>query len=170
VSMEDDFSEFARSRLARLSRIAFLLTGDHHAAEDLLQTALTKVAEKWKRVSQTGSPDAYVRRVLYNEHVSMWRRTRLEVTTEHPPEVATGQDEADSALRRIMLRVALARLTPRQRAVIVLRFFEDLSVGEAAEVLRCSEGTVKSQTSYALGRLRELAPELGDFSSKGVLI
>ncbi len=165
---DDDFSEFAASRLGRLSRIAFLLTGDHHGAEDLVQSTLEKVAEHWKRVSRMGSPDAYARRILYNEHVSVWRRTRLETSTDTPPEPAAG-DEAEAVVRRLMLRRALAKLTPRQRAVLVLRFYEDLSVTDAAHALGCSEGTVKSQTSLALTRLRQLAPELGDFSREVVL-
>lgn len=169
--MEDDeFREFVESRLGRLSRVAFLLTGNHHAAEDLLQSALEKVAQHWRRVAAGGSPDAYVRRVLYHEHVSIWRRTRLEVSTDQLPETATGDDDADTAVRRLVLQRALTRLTPRQRAVIVLRFFEDLSVEDTARVLGCSEGTVKSQTSHALSRLRELAPELGDFARGGALV
>lgn len=167
---EDGFREFAEARLGRLSRVAYLLTGDHHAAEDLLQSALEKVASRWKRVSAMGSPDAYVRRVLYHEHVSIWRRTRLEISTDAPPDVLTGQDEGESAVRRIVLRRALSRLTPRQRAVVVLRFFEDLSVGEAAAALGCSEGTVKSQTAHALMRLRQLAPELADLAHRGASI
>jgi RNA polymerase sigma-70 factor (sigma-E family) len=166
---DDDFGEFVRARIARLSRIAFLLTGDHHAAEDLLQACLEKVAQHWKRVRRAGSPDAYVRRALYHEHVSAWRRTRLETATERVPDGPLGSDEAEAVVRRIVLQRALSRLTPRQRAVLVLRFFEDLSVQEAAHVLDCSQGTVKSQTSLALARLRQLAPELDGFSREGVL-
>jgi RNA polymerase sigma-70 factor (sigma-E family) len=165
---DDDFSEFAASRLGRLSRIAFLLTGDHHGAEDLVQSTLVKVAEHWSRVSRVGSPDAYARRILYHEHISVWRRTRMETSAERPDEPCEG-DAAEAVVRRLMLRRALAKLTPRQRAVVVLRFYEDLSVAEAARVLGCSEGTVKSQTSLALTRLRQLAPELGDFSREVVL-
>lgn len=166
---DDDFSEFAASRLGRLSRIAFLLAGDHHAAEDLVQSTLEKVAEHWKRVSRMGSPDAYARRILYNEHVSVWRRTRLESSTNTPPEPESISDMAEGVVHRLMLRRALAKLTPRQRAVVVLRFYEDLSVTEAAQALGCTEGTVKSQTSLALTRLRQLAPELGEFSREVVL-
>ncbi|GIH09702.1 DNA-directed RNA polymerase sigma-70 factor [Rhizocola hellebori] len=166
---DDDFGEFLQARIARLSRIAFLLTGDHHAAEDLLQASLEKVAQHWKRIRRSGAPDAYVRRVLYHEHVSIWRKTRLETATDSIPEPAPSADEAEDVVRRVVLQRALSRLTPRQRAVVVLRFFEDLPVSDAAQVLGCSEGTVKSQTSLALTRLRQLAPELDDFSREGVL-
>jgi RNA polymerase sigma-70 factor (sigma-E family) len=168
--MDDDrgFREFAQTRLARLSRVAFLLTGDHHVAEDLLQSTLERVAQHWGRVVASGSPEAYVRKVLYHENVSMWRRRRREISTDSVPERQAGPDEAESALRRVLLQRAMAKLTHRQRAVVVLRFFEDLSVAEAAEALNCSTGTIKSQTSVALQRLRELAPELADLMTEGV--
>jgi RNA polymerase sigma-70 factor (sigma-E family) len=163
--MQDDgFREFVSARLIWLSRLAYLLTSDHHAAEDLLQSVLVKVGTRWRRVAAAEDPDAYVRKILYNEQVSRWRRRAR--TPEHllaePPEKPGQRDEADDAVRRIVLRQALARLTHRQRAVIVLRIFEDLSEVDAAEVLNCSVGTVKSQLHHALGRLRETAPELGD--------
>src|SRR5262245_23972452 len=168
--MDDDrgFREFARTRLARLSRVAFLLTGDHHAAEDLLQNTLERVAQRWDRVVASGSPDAYTRTVLYHEHVSAWRRHRREISTDSVPDRHLGRDESESALRRVLLQRALAKLTHRQRAVIVLRFFEDLSVAETAEAMNCSAGTIKSQTSVALQRLRELAPELAELITEGV--
>jgi RNA polymerase sigma-70 factor (sigma-E family) len=164
VDDDDGFRDFVRARLARLSRVAYLLTGDHHAAEDLVQTVLIKVAARWSRVSATRQPDAYVRKIVYHEHVSAWRRRRRlkEQSTARLPETAGRRDEADDAVRRLLLERALARLTPRQRAVIVLRYFEDLSELDAAAALGCSVGTVKSQTHHALGRLRVLAPELAD--------
>ena len=156
--MDDDgFRAFAHSRLAYLSRVAYLLTGDHHAAEDLLQNALVRLATAWPRVAAAGDPVAYARRVLYNEHVSTWRRgrhLRAERTTAELPDVGGRHDEADDAVRRMMLEHALRRLTHKQRAVIVLRFFEDLTPEDAAEVLGCSPGTVKSQTARALDSLR----------------
>lgn len=165
--MDDDegFRDFVRARLAGLSRVAYLLTGDHHAAEDLVQAALAKVAARWGRVAATDNPDAFVRRIIYHEHVSAWRRRRrrpVEHPAAQPPERPDPRDEADDAIRRLLLERALAKLTPRQRAVIVLRFFEDLSEVDTAAVLGVSRGTVKSQTHYALGRLRALAPELAD--------
>jgi RNA polymerase sigma-70 factor (sigma-E family) len=161
VDDEVAFREFAAARLVGLSRVAYLLTGDHHAAQDLVQSVLVKVARNWRRVA--GMPEAYVRRMLYHEHVSSWRRHRgVETTMAEPPDRGVVPDPAEASLRRLMLREALARLTPRQRAVIVLRFFEDLTEAQAAEVLDCSVGTVKSQTHHALGRLRVLAPELAE--------
>ncbi|WP_234359541.1 MULTISPECIES: SigE family RNA polymerase sigma factor [unclassified Plantactinospora] len=167
--MEDEvgFREFVEARLVRLSRVAYLLTGRHHDAEDLLQAALVKVAARWRRVAATGDPEAYVRRVMYNERILSWRRWRRQVVqpAEGVPEIGPAGDAADGVVSRLLLERALARLTWRQRAVLVLRFFEDLSVAETAAVLGCSTGTVKSQTSHALGRLRTLAPELADLMS-----
>ncbi|GIG89106.1 SigE family RNA polymerase sigma factor [Plantactinospora endophytica] len=168
--MEDDvgFREFVEARLVRLSRVAYLLTGRHHDAEDLLQAALVKVAARWRRVAATGDPEAYVRRVMYNERILSWRRWRRQVVqpAEGVPEMGPTADGADGVVSRILLERALARLTWRQRAVLVLRFFEDLSVAETAAVLGCSIGTVKSQTSHALGRLRTLAPELAELMTE----
>lgn len=160
----DGFQEFVRARLTALSRVAYLLAGDHDAAEELVQSTLTKVALRWRQVREAADPDAYVRRILYNERVSAWRRRGrgAEVVTDSPPERPSTVDEAEAVTRRVMLRRALTRLTARQRATIVLRFFEDLSVEAAAEVLGCSPNAVKSQTHHALGRLRALAPELAE--------
>jgi RNA polymerase sigma-70 factor (sigma-E family) len=161
---DDGFRDFLQARLDRLSRVAYLLTGDHYAAEDLLQNALIKVGTRWRQVAAADDPDAYVRRILYHEHISAWRRLGrgAEVAVAEPPAPASRLDEADDAVRRMMLQRALAKLTPRQRAVILLRYFEDLSEVDAAAVLRCSVGTVKSQTNHAIGRLRVLAPELAE--------
>ena len=166
--MEEDESlrEFVAARGAALSRTAYLLTGGHEQAQDLLQSALAKVIPRWSRVS-AGDPEAYLRRVMYNERTSWWRARRY---TEHPvervredvSERAAGPDEADRAERRVVVGAALARLRPRQRAVIVLRFFEDRSEAETAAALGCSVGTVKSQTHKALARLRQVAPELAE--------
>jgi len=162
--MDDGFRQFVVTRLSRLSRVAYLLTGDHHAAEDLLQSALVKVGVNWRRVRAADDPDAYVRRVLYHERISTWRRrSRMaEDSVGDPPEAAVRGDVADDTVRRVVLERALGKLTPKQRAVIVLRYFEDLSEVDTAEALGCSVGTVKSQTHHALGRLRALAPELAD--------
>ncbi len=159
---DDSFREFVRLRLAPLSRVAYLLTGDHFAAEDLLQSALIKLAGRWKHLARDGHPEAYLRKVLYHEHISAWRRRRArpEVSTERLPEHPARLDEASTVVSRVALRAALTRLTRKQRAVLVLRYFEDLSEADTAKALGCSVGNVKSQTSYALGRLRALAPEL----------
>lgn len=156
----DGFAEFVRARRRALSRTAYLLTGDHQLAEDLLQTALAKTARHWRRI-RDGNPEAYVRRVLYTEQVSWWRRRRLiEYSSASPPDRPDPDPAGDAALR-LTLRAALAHLTPRQRAVLVLRFFEDRTEADTADVLGCSIGTVKSQTHAALTRLRMLAPGLG---------
>jgi RNA polymerase sigma-70 factor (sigma-E family) len=155
---DDDFRDFVRARGTALSRTAYLLTGDHHPAEDLLQTALARTYQHWPRV-RDGDPEAYVRRALHNTYVSWWRR-------QPPPPVAeispTTTDSTDATLRRITVLNALRALTPRQRAVIVLRYFEDLTEVQAAEVLGVTLGTVKRLHFDALARLRSLAPHLID--------
>jgi RNA polymerase sigma-70 factor (sigma-E family) len=149
------FREFVRARGPSLSRTAFLLTGDHQLAEDLVQTALARTVPHWRRVVAGGDPEAYVRQVMVNERTAWWRRRRYDVIAP-VPEVPSSVNEADQSTERLALMAALALLSPRQRAVIVLRFYEDLSVQQTAEVLGCSPGTVKSTTSDALARLRTL--------------
>jgi RNA polymerase sigma-70 factor (sigma-E family) len=169
---DDGLREFLSGRLAALSRTAYLLTGDHHAAEDLLQNTLVIVAARWHRVSAADDPAAYVRRILYHEHVSSWRRNRhlrAEHSTASVPERAGPRDMSGDIVRRVVLERALARLTPRQRAVIVARFYEDLTEIDAAAALGCSVGTIKSQTHHALGGLGELAPELADLVHRSVV-
>jgi RNA polymerase sigma-70 factor (sigma-E family) len=165
---EEGFREFVRARLPRLSRAAYLLAGGHAQAEDLLQGALIKAALHWSKVAAAGDPEAYIRKILYHEHVRTWRRRRfLEHSTADVPDRAAAGDETDRAVLRMVLEQALAKLTPRQRAVIVLRYFEDLSEAVTAQVMGTSVGTVKSQTSHALARLRVLAPELaGDIETE----
>lgn len=163
----DDFRRFVHRHLDRLSRTAYLLSGNHAEAEDLLQLTLIKVARRWDRIVAAGRPEAYVRTVLYHEHVGMWRRRRwLEQPVAVLPDRAATVDSSDSTVRRLVLRQALSRLTGRQRAVLLLRYFEDLSEVDTASALGCSVGTVKSQTSHALKRLRQLAPELSDLLSE----
>jgi len=160
---EAGFRDFVTARLAKLSGVAYLLAGDHHAAQDLVQSTLVKMARHWDRVSQVGAPEAYVRKALYHEFISSRRLSRRrEVPTADPMDRPGRRDEADDAVRRMLMRQALAKLTAKQRAVIVLRFYDDLSEAGIAETLGCSVGTVKSQTHHALRRLRELAPELAE--------
>ncbi|MEV6864974.1 SigE family RNA polymerase sigma factor [Streptosporangium subroseum] len=154
----DGFHEFVHARQQSLMRTAYLLTGDAHLAEDLLQNVLIKVAGHWPKLLSQGSPEAYTRKALVNQYISWRRRVRKELPSADPPE--RGHSHDDSTIARIVMVQALARLTPKQRAVIVLRFYEDRTERETAHLLGCSLGTVKSQTSYALGRLRTLAPEL----------
>lgn len=163
MDRHDGFRDFVVARGPALMRTAYLLTGEAHLAEDLLQSVLGKVAARWPRIQRDGRPEAYVRTALYREYVS-WRRRRsfAELPAAYPPEPPADADFADGAARRVALERALARLTPRQRAVIVLRFYEDHSEAATARLLGCAVGTVKSQTAYALGRLRKLAPDLAD--------
>jgi RNA polymerase sigma-70 factor (sigma-E family) len=158
----EEFTRWARARQGHLLRASLLLTGDRQRAEDLVQEALAKVAMRWGRLRAT-SPDAYARTVMYHDHVSWWRKRRREVLTAYDVEVATADQGPE---RRIALLAALGALTPRQRAVIVLRYFEDLTERQVAEVLGISVGTVKSQTHLSLRRLREAAPGLAEFLSE----
>lgn len=155
---DETFAAFVAARSSALLRTAFLLTGDRQLAEDLVQIALVKAAGVWPRIAS--SPEPYVRRIVYNENVSRWRRRRIgEVSVAEMPEVVSTPVDSDT---RLVVLAALARLTPKQRAVLVLRFFDDLTERQAAEVLGIGVGTVKSQTRQALERLRTVAPELSD--------
>ncbi|MEV0149314.1 MULTISPECIES: SigE family RNA polymerase sigma factor [unclassified Nonomuraea] len=163
MDRHDGFREFVLARQQALMRTAYLLTGDAHLAEDLLQSVLINVVGQWHKLSKGGNPEAYTRKALVNQYISWQRRRRLELPSGDPPERGVSYD--DAALDRMVLRQALARLTPKQRAVIVLRFREDLTEAQTAEVLGCAVGTVKSQTHHALARLREHAPELAHLLS-----
>jgi RNA polymerase sigma-70 factor (sigma-E family) len=152
-----DFTAFAASCQHRMLRVAYLICGDRHLAEDLLQDALVKLALRWSEVAE-GNPEAFLRTVLYRDAVSHWRSRRREIVTDLPAEGATcGGDRVED---RLLFAAALAKLTRKQRAVLVLRFYEDMSEARTAEILGVRAGTVKSQTSVALARLRALAPEL----------
>lgn len=155
---EESFTRWAGDRQLALLRTAVLLTGDHHRAEDLVQDALTKVAARWHRL-RDGNPDAYARQVIVRTNISWWRRSRHEVVAD-PPEPPSAVPLEPGVDRRIALDHALAQLTTRQRATVVLRFFDDLGVRATADVLGVSVGTVKSQTHLALRRMREVAPDL----------
>ena len=158
MDREVELREFVSARGAALSRTAYLLTGDHQAAEDLVQETYVVLVRRWQK-SGSVDPEAYVRRILYSRFVDGWRRRRLtEIPTASPPD-AEGGDETTAVDTRLTLREALARLTPRQRAVLVLRFYEDLTEVQAAAALGVSPNTVKSQTRLALQRLREIAPD-----------
>jgi RNA polymerase sigma-70 factor (sigma-E family) len=150
---ERSYVAFVAGRQQALLRSAYLMTGDHHLAEDLVQVALTKLGARWERVRE-GDPEAFVRTVIYRDNVSWWRKHQRERLHADPPDVRTGDatGEVDS---RLLLRTALQRLTPKQRAVVVMRFYDDLSEATTAQLLGVSVGTVKSQTHVALRRLRE---------------
>ncbi|MFB9449061.1 SigE family RNA polymerase sigma factor [Dactylosporangium vinaceum] len=160
---EESFRRYAGDRLVALSRVAYLLTGDVHQAEDLVQATLEQVAARWERIVRGGDPDPYVRRVLYSQHVSAWRRHRGRVVPVAEPPEAPGSAAADHSGRVVLslaVREALGRLSSRQRAVLVLRYFEDQTEARTAEILGLSVGTVKGYAREALARLREVAPEL----------
>ena len=158
----DDFDEFVAGSLEQLLKTAYLITWDADEAEDLVQDCLFKVARRWPRVRRMTQPGAYARRVLVNLALDSARgRARRRGELGPAPSVAEGspRDLLAGLETRAELLDALARLTPRQRAVLVLRYFNDLTEAQTAEVLGCSPGTVKSNASRGLARLREvLAP------------
>ena len=154
------FGEFVAGRMAALMRVAYLLTGDQHRAEDLVQSALAKTLRRWSSVRHQ-DPEGYVRAVMYREQVSWWRRRGRQ------PETLTGTltgtqierptaDPAEHVGLRVAMRHALLRLPPAQRAILVLRYYEDLPEARVAEVLNCSVGTVRSRTHRAVSQLRRL--------------
>lgn len=153
TSRREGFEAFVESRQARWLRIAYAMTGNWHSAEDVVQTVLTRMYVRWSRVVRSRSPDAYVQRAIVNavtdERRRPWRResARAELPEETTDEV--GDD-------RLMLVVALAGLPPGQRAVVVLRYLEDLDIRQTADVLGCSIGTVKSQSTHGLRKLRQI--------------
>ena len=158
----EEFAAFVRARTPSLLRTAFLLTGDQHLAEDLVQSALVRTHRAWRRIGPPDHAEAYTRRAMYHLQVSLWRRRRVpESLSAAPPEPRdAGPDETDRVDVRLALLSALRRLSAAQRSVLILRYFDDCSEAEAAQVLGVRVGTVKSQTNKALSRLRVVAPEL----------
>ncbi|ADD40828.1 SigE family RNA polymerase sigma factor [Stackebrandtia nassauensis] len=165
---DSEFRDFVASRLDRLRRLAFLMCGDMHRAEDAVQLALAKLYAVWFRV-EPDSLDAYVRRIVINTVKTQYSRlwTKREHCTSATPERAAGDSNARTA-DRVAILEALARLPRRQRAVVVLRFWEDRSVAETAEIMRCSQGAVKSHTSRGLGKLRDLLSDT--YSLEGMVV
>jgi RNA polymerase sigma-70 factor (sigma-E family) len=163
------FEEFMTSRWAGLVRLAFGLTGDPWLAEDLAQTALASAYAAWWRVHRADDPDAYVRRILINAAKTRFRRHRV---TEQPgesedlPDPAVADPAAEVGERSVLL-AALAELPPRQRAVVVLRYWEDMTDAQVGALLGCSAGTVRSQATRALAKLRASA-ELAEDDPRGV--
>ena len=163
MAEDDDVAAFVAAREQSLLRLGWLLTADADEAQDLVQEALARVLPRWRRIAP-GAREAYVRATMRTLCVDRWRRRRgLRVwsVAEIPDrdDSASGRDSVDAQLT---LRTALRRLTQRQRAVLVLRFYEDLSELQTAQEMHVSVGTVKSQTKHALDRLRTLAPELAE--------
>ncbi|MFB4194865.1 SigE family RNA polymerase sigma factor [Streptomyces carpaticus] len=154
---EEEFQAFVRSRWTGLVRTAYLLTGDTHLAEDVAQSALTKVYRSWRRVRSSDHPDAYVRRILVSCHHDRFRKRRVaEQLTDRLPDLSSAPDDMARTDERMRLHAALLKLPRRQRAVVVLRYWEDLSAAEVAATLGCSTGTVKSQSAKAMVKLRRL--------------
>ena len=154
---EREFDEFVLARQHRLLRTAYLLCGDWHLAEDLTQNALAKVYTAWSRIQRVEQIDGYVHRILFRTYVDTYRRRRKqEILSAAVPDVAGTGIASDV---RLTLLSALAKVTPRYRAVLVLRFWEDRSVEETADALGISAGSVKSHTHRGLHQLRSV---LGD--------
>jgi RNA polymerase sigma-70 factor (sigma-E family) len=155
------FEEYVLVRGGSLVRFARLLTGDEHRAEDLVQEVLAKAYVHWRRVGGLDRPDLYVRRMLVNAHHS-WRRRRAnrEVVVAAVQDAPTGRDTAAESAERDAVWRLVRQLSPRQRTVIVLRYYEDYDDTTIAEVLQCSPGTVRTQAKRALDKLQRLRAEL----------
>ncbi|MFG2846713.1 SigE family RNA polymerase sigma factor [Kitasatospora sp. NPDC048296] len=153
TARDEEFRAFAGGAWSRLLRTAYLLAGDRHGAEDLVQQALERAYVAWGRVRAADDPNAYVRRILINEHARRFRRRPAEHLVDALPErpAPSGPDPDD----RAVLLAALAALPPRQREAVVLRYWEDLSESQTAAAMGCSVGTVKSQAARGLAKLRE---------------
>lgn len=164
-STRRDFAEFAAARSGELIRLAYVLTGEQHAAEDLLQGVLTKAAAHWGRIHS--APEAYVRKIMYREQVSWWRRRarRPETTMAVVPE-RSAETPGTSVEARLTLQDAIRALPAGRRAVLVLRYLEDLPEAQVAEILGCSVGTVRSQTHKAVAQLRTVLTDHGMTSTE----
>jgi RNA polymerase sigma-70 factor (sigma-E family) len=153
-SPEQEYREFAGSRAASLHRTAYLLCGDWHLADDLVQETLVQTFRHWRRVQRADNQNAYVKRILINEFNRHWRRYgELPVSADNDRLEVAVPDISDEVVNRADLLRALLTLPARQRATVVLRYLEGMSERETAAVMRCSEGTVKSQTARALSAL-----------------
>lgn len=161
ASDEREYTEYLSARLPALRRLAFLLCGDTHRADDIVQTAITRLYLHWRKASAANNLDAYVRaivvRTFLNEQRTGWL-TRIRLVTDTPDRPAPPGPDVETSQ---VLHAALARVPPKQRAVLVLRFLLDLPVAEVAAVLGCSPGNVKSQTAHGLAALRR---KLGEYT------
>jgi RNA polymerase sigma-70 factor (sigma-E family) len=162
AKLDGEFREFMHARWPAMVRLAYGLTGDQGHAEDVAQAAFARAYASWARVRRSGDPDAYVRQIVINENRNRFRKRRVtERLTDSPPEPVVIDVPWTDAIReydeRSALMAALQRLGPRQRAVIVLRYWMDLTEHETAAALNCSVGTVKSQASRARAALRQAA-------------
>ncbi|MFE7121757.1 SigE family RNA polymerase sigma factor [Streptomyces sp. NPDC057654] len=161
---EREFREFAEARQAHLRRSAYLLCGDWHQAQDLTQTVLMKLYAAWGRVRKDGNVDAYARTILARTFIDQQRKgCWREEPVGEPPDLTSAAPDAPEL--RLMMQEALMELSPRYRAVLVLRFWEDWTVEQTAQALRISPGTVKSQSSRGLTRLRTIVESLSGGSA-----
>jgi RNA polymerase sigma-70 factor (sigma-E family) len=153
---QEEFSAFFAARFRSTRRLAYLLCGDWHRADDLAQTAFVRVASSWHRIRDSSAVDAYLRTCLMRSFLTEQRRVwrRREAPTADLPERAAAGDSAETVTTRVAVVNALAKVPARQRAVLVCRFYDGLDVAATARVLRCSEGTIKSQTARGLATLR----------------
>lgn len=158
MTSEEEFVDFAAAVAPRLRRMAFLLCGDWHAAEDLVQTTLAKVFVSWRKIRRQDAQHAYAARTLVNTYLADKRLKRSEeILTSRPPERSI---QPPSPETRIVVLSALATLPPKSRAVVVLRYWADLSVDQVAAILGCSTGNVKSQSARALSKLRPVLDDI----------
>ncbi len=153
------FSEFMAARWAPLYRTAYLLTGDRHDAEDLVQAALARTCVRWSSIRDKRAAYAYVRQAMVNQMSRQWKEGRREVVTDDLPELGH-HGGLDVRADHLALWAEIRKLPPRMRATLVLRYVEDLTEADAAHALGCSVGSVKSQTHHALRRLRAALPDL----------
>lgn len=159
VATEITFSEFMAARWTALFGTAYLLTGDRHEAEDLLQAALARTCVRWGSIRDKGAADAYVRRAMVHQMSRQWGRRRREVVTDEVPDSGHAGG-LDVSADHLVLWEEIRRLPPRMRATLVLRYVEDLTEEATARELGVSVGSVKSQTHHALRRLRAALPDL----------
>jgi RNA polymerase sigma-70 factor (sigma-E family) len=153
-SAPPSFDDWVAARGPSLLRFAYVVTGGQHAAEDAVQDALARACERWSRVGRTRDPDTYVRRMIVNAHISRWRRTRRESPVEAVLAADPQPDHADRHGADDAVWAVCRELPPRQRAAVVLRFYEDLEYAEIARLLDCSEATARSHVHRALAALR----------------
>lgn len=149
-----DFASWAEARAASLLRFAYLVTGSQHAAEDAVQSALVRVCEKWSRICRSDDPDAYVRRMVVNAHISAWRRSGRRESPVALVRDATAADPVQAVVESDAVWRMCTDLPPQQRAAVVLRFYEDLDYAEIAPILGVTETTVRSHVHRALAALR----------------
>jgi RNA polymerase sigma-70 factor (sigma-E family) len=162
---ESDFTQYVEARTGQLLRLAYLLAGEAHAAEDLVQETLLRAHRRWDRVSRAGNPDAYVRRILINQHQSRHRRRASTELVVAPSALAADPmvDSQDNLAARDQAWRLLQELPTQQRAVLVLRYYEDLSDADIADILGCAQGTVRSVAARAFAALRR-HPDLAAYA------